>query len=115
MRWPTNKEQHAYMKLRQKEQLLKARWNPAEVWMYKKLLSTGLSWRRQAQWGYRLFDFWCAKLKIAIEVDGTSHNADYDAFRDSYNLKRSKILVLRVRNYNEEDAEKALKIIHLFK
>lgn len=80
----------------------------AEAWMADKLASTGMKWTRQAQWGYRLFDFWSAKLGVAVEVDGSEHKKEYDAYRDEYNYRRSGIIVLRVRNMNEEDAQKAL-------
>jgi len=82
--------------------------NPNELWMKAKLDTTGLQWTRQAQWGWRLFDFWCHELGIAVEVDGPEHDQAKDAKRDAYNLKRSGILVLRVRNQNEGDAAKAL-------
>jgi very-short-patch-repair endonuclease len=115
LNYPTTKEQHQYLRERQKEQLQKSKTSKAELWMFEKLNQTGLKWTRQAIWGYRLFDFWCHDLKIAIEVDGPEHNKNYDSFRDKYNLNRSNILVLRVRNFNEDDAQKALKAIEVFK
>jgi very-short-patch-repair endonuclease len=111
LRWPVKHEDHEYMKARQKENLLLAAKNPHEQWMKKLLEPTGLKWTPQARWGYRLFDFWCHKLGIAVEVDGNTHNPDYDAYRDRYNFLRSGVLVLRVRNRNEQDAMKALEII----
>lgn len=79
--------------------------------MESKLSLTGRKWTRQAMWGYRLFDFWCHELGIAVEVDGPEHNQEYDVARDRYNYFRSGILVLRVRNFNEADADKAIKAI----
>ena len=38
--------------------------------MAEKLAATGHRWSRQAIWGKRIFDFWCATLGIAVEVDG---------------------------------------------
>ena len=111
MKWPTNKEKHAYMKMRQQQNIDESRDNPNEKWMLSHLATTGYKWRRQAQWGYRLFDFWCAKLGIAVEVDGKTHDPEYDAVRDRYNYSCSGILVLRVRNRNESDAQKALETI----
>lgn len=108
MKWPTAAEQHAYMKMRQDQNLAICWKNSNEAWMAEKLEKTGWTWKRQAQWGYRLFDFWNFALGIAVEVDGLSHNKSYDAVRDAYNLQRSGILVLRVRNRNEEDARRAL-------
>lgn len=111
MKWPTNADQHAYMKMRQDQNLLECQSNPNEAWMLRKLETTGWKWKRQAQWGYRLFDFWNAYLGIAVEVDGLTHDKVYDGVRDDYNWERSGILVLRVRNRDEADAEKALETI----
>lgn len=52
--------------------------NPNENWAAEQLKATGLKWTRQAQWGYRLFDFWNALKGIVVEVDGLSHKQDYD-------------------------------------
>lgn len=75
------------------------------------LKTTGRKWTSSATWGYRIFDWWCHELGIAVEVDGPEHNKDYDAYRDEYNFRRSGIIVLRVRNRNEDDALRALSQI----
>jgi len=111
LRWPTNKESHEYMRERQQQNLKLCLSSRAEEWMLQKLKTTGLKWTRQAQWGYRLFDFWCAKLGCAIEVDGSEHDADYDEYRDEYNFRRSGIIVIRVQNFDESSAEMALRLI----
>lgn len=113
MRWPTNKEEHAYMKGRKEENKAKSARNKAENWMAEKLEETEYKWSMQTQWGYRVFDFWNHYLGIAIEVDGDSHDPEYDRVRDEYNLKKSAIKVIRVRNFNEEDAKAALKEISI--
>lgn len=100
------------MKMMQAKNKKSSRRSKAESWMKDKLASTGKKWSRQAQWGYRLFDFWNHELGIAVEVDGPEHDKEYDAFRDRHNLKRSGILVLRVRNFNEKDAEVAITTIN---
>lgn len=111
LRRPVDKETHAYMKERQKQNIVSCKKSKAEDWMKDKLAETGLKWRRQAEWGYRLFDFWNHKLGIAVEVDGKEHNKEYDSYRDKYNYERSGIIVLRVRNFNEDDAITALSVI----
>lgn len=111
LRWTNDADAHRYMKERQNQNLARSARNPNENWMGEKLATTGRKWRRQAQWGYRLFDFWCHELGIAVEVDGPEHRIDYDNHRDEYNYRRSAILVLRVRNQNEEDAAAVLGII----
>ncbi len=113
MRYTTNKEQHAYMKMR-KEQNYKRCFNlDSENWFNDKLKKrVGFNFSRQAQWGYRIFDFWFPILGIAIEIDGKEHDKGYDSFRDKYNFERSGIIVLRIPNYNEGIADVIIKQIN---
>ncbi|KKN47315.1 hypothetical protein LCGC14_0664210 [marine sediment metagenome] len=102
------------MKQRQRENAEKCKDIKAENWFLNKYLSkTKLKWKRQAQWGYRLFDFWNSQKGIAVEVDGSSHSnkKDYDQYRDDKNYRNSGIIVLRVRNYNDKDAHRAIEAI----
>lgn len=111
--WPTHSEAHAHMKMRQ-NQNRKRGLTKAEQWMLDEyLLQTNLKWTPQAQWGFRLFDFWNSMLGLAVEVDGPEHNASKDIARDAEDWERSRILVLRVRNWNRLDAEDALQRIRL--
>jgi len=80
--------------------------NANELWALEILKTTPYKWTPQAQWGYRIFDFWCAKLGVAIELDGKEHDADYDAYRDEYNYRRSGVVVLRVPNGDRERLDK---------
>jgi very-short-patch-repair endonuclease len=111
LRWATNAEQSAYMREMQAKNRRRSASNPNELWMADKLDETGLKWTPQAVWGYRIFDFWCHQLGIAVEVDGPEHRIEYDNYRDEYNYRRSAVLVLRVRNRSEEDAAAALRVI----
>lgn len=111
LRFPTNKEEHLYMKWRKNQNIAKSLKNESENWFDEKIKPLGIKYSRQAVWGYRVFDFWFSGLGIAVEIDGNSHNKEYDAYRDEYNFKRSGIIVLRVRNKNENDAEKVISQI----
>ena len=111
LRWPTDAEQHAYMRERQAQNKAKTKNNKNERWAAGRLKESVKKWTEQAQWGYRLFDFWCAELGVAVEIDGPEHNQKYDAHRDEYNYRRSGIVVLRVRNRNEEDMRRCLLAI----
>jgi very-short-patch-repair endonuclease len=108
---PSNTEQHEHMAMRQQQNMDRAVRNPNENWMASILDETAQSWTRQARWGWRVFDFWCRELGVAIEVDGPEHRHARDSKRDDYSLRRSGILVIRVRNRNEEDAANALAVI----
>src|SRR3990167_9175123 len=79
--------------------------------MAEKLKATGLKFSRQATWGYRVFDFWNAQKGVAVEVDGPEHRLGWDKLRDDHNWKRSRIIVLHVRNRNEDDATRAITAI----
>lgn len=110
--WPTNKDAAAHMKMRQNQNLVSCKKSKAESWMADKLESTKpFKWTRQAQWGIRLFDFWNYKLGIAVEVDGSEHVHNIDITKDRVDYVVSGIVVLRVRNFNEDDAGKALLYI----
>jgi very-short-patch-repair endonuclease len=111
LRRPTNADEQRYMLSRMRENRELSAANHNENWLYGKLKLTGFKWTWQVVWGYRIFDFWCHELGIAVECDGPEHRADYDAYRDEYNYRRSGIVVLRVRNRNEEDAALALAFI----
>lgn len=108
LRYANTKEVSQYMSMRQAQNKMKAKNNPNEQWMAEHLAKTGLKWTPQARWGFRIFDFWCSKLGIAVEVDGVEHDALWDVVRDEANYAVSGILVLRVRNRNEEDAARVL-------
>ena len=61
----------------------------SEVLMWKALQKKqflGLTFNRQITIGPYIVDFFCAKAKVAIEVDGESHEGkeEYDAERDRY-------------------------------
>ena len=109
--YPTNKEEHAHLKMRQKQNLASAKLSKAEAWFKKILDTTCYKWTRQAQWGVRLFDFWCHKIGVAIEIDGEEHDKKRDFGRDMANYKISGIKVIRVKNFNEHDALKSLEEI----
>jgi very-short-patch-repair endonuclease len=97
------------MRVRQRQNL--QRRSKAELWMAEHLSKTGVKWTRQAIWGRRIFDFWSHDLGIAIEVDGPEHKKKVDDYKDAYNLHRSGVIVIRVKNFNEDDAQMALEKI----
>ncbi len=68
---------------------LRREMSPAEVFLWQHLRKQGLvKIRRDHPFGPYALDFFCAKAKLAIEVDGTSHDmGDHparDAVRDAY-------------------------------
>ena len=61
----------------------------------------GRKFRRQYSVDAYVLDFYCPELKLAIEVDGSSHDAteakDYDKMREKI-IEQCGIKVLRFRN-----------------
>ncbi len=74
---PVTKREAAWIK--GKATILKKKIVLAEVWAHPFLKQTRLKWTRQSVWGYRIFDFWCHEKGIAVEIDGLTHDKDYDA------------------------------------
>lgn len=111
LKYPTNADAAQHMATRQAQNRSRASSNPNEQWMLRHLCTTGFRWRPQAVWGTHIFDFWCHALGVAVEVDGPEHHAERDAVRDAADLQVSCIVVLRVRNRNEDDALAALAAI----
>jgi very-short-patch-repair endonuclease len=70
-----------------------------------------LKFRRQHAFDDYILDFYCHKMKLAIEVDGAVHNdpevAAYDKVRTN-NLNENGITVLRFTN---DEVEKNLKSV----
>ena len=66
------------------------------------LVNLGLNFRRQRPIGRFIVDFYCADLKLVIEVDGESHNsaeaAAYDEARTIF-LQALGLTVLRFTNH----------------
>jgi hypothetical protein len=58
----------------------------------------GLKFRRQHGAEQRIFDFFCAELGLAIEVDGGTHDPENDARRDAQMLAEHGIRTLRFGN-----------------
>lgn len=60
---------------------------------------TGYKFYRQKIFNHFIVDFYCAKLKIVIEIDGTSHEG-----KEEYDKRRESVLEsleLKVIRYND--------------
>ena len=70
---------------------------------YDFLKSLPMTINRQKVVGNYILDFYCAKARTAIELDGSQHYSDegirYDKKRDEY-LAEQGIQVLRYSNYD---------------
>jgi very-short-patch-repair endonuclease len=57
----------------------------------------GLHFRRQQVISGYIVDFYCDAARLAVELDGAFHDADYDALRDLA-LARAGVSVMRIQN-----------------
>lgn len=95
---------------------LRSNLTPSEAFMClllkgKKL--DNLKFRRQHSIGKYIVDFYCPKKKIAVELDGASHNGreEYDYNRDLF-IQSFGITVLRFKNHEVfNDTEGVLEAI----
>ena len=87
---------------REHRKCLRSNMTPAEAVLWRTLKGrevSGLKFRRQQGIGPFILDFYCPKHKLAIEIDGSSHDykGDYDADRTAF-LQQQGIRVLRFSN-----------------
>lgn len=103
---------------KEKRRALRKRSTRAERLLWQNLRNRtfeGFKFRRQFSVGFFVLDFYCPELKLAIEVDGYSHNSDgaqkYDAERQKI-IEHYDVRFLRISDEEvHEDIEKALKKI----
>ena len=79
----------------ERAQRLRREATPAERKLWARLKAkqlNGLAFRRQHPVGPYIVDFYCAELKLAIEIDGDSHGNDDAQRRDE---KRSAFISLK--------------------
>lgn len=71
------------------------------LWNYLKAGVQGLKFRRQHPIGIYIADFYCHKLKLIVEVDGTIHDLkdvkENDKIREDY-LKEQGCVIIRFTN-----------------
>ena len=67
------------------------------LWAMLRRNAQGLHFRRQHALGPYILDFYCAKARLCVEVDGPAHadRAEHDSRRDAY-LAGQGISTLRV-------------------
>ena len=71
------------------------------VWLHLRKKQLGYRFLRQYSVDYYVIDFYCPKLKLAVEIDGDVHNLpdqkEYDAKRQKY-LESFGITFIRITN-----------------
>lgn len=76
------------------------------LWDAIRLDALGFRFRRQFGIGEYIVDFYCSKLKLAIELDGKQHDSqdglEYDKIREEY-MKTLGIMTIRFKNKEIRD------------
>lgn len=67
------------------------------LWHYLKNKQLGYRFRRQFGIDRYVIDFYCPKLRLAIEIDGPTHELDKDKYRQG-NIESLGIKFLRFTN-----------------
>jgi imidazole glycerol-phosphate synthase subunit HisF len=81
------------------------------LWEYLRQHPLGYKFRRQHPLGIYVVDFYCHKLKLVIEVDGSVHNLKEIKEAD---LERQKLLEmegLKVIRFTNEDILKTKEVV----
>ena len=77
----------------------------------------GAKFRRQHQLGPYILDFYCAELKLAIEIDGAQHYTEPHQARDLSRTRYLENQAIRVLRYSNLDVltrlESVLQTIYL--
>jgi len=71
------------------------------LWRYLKTKPLGCKFRRQHPYGLYIFDFYCHKAKLVIEVDGSIHENKDVKLKDAerqHNIESDGLRVIRFRN-----------------
>jgi len=77
------------------------------VWRYlRNRRMSGYKFKRQYSIDHFVIDFYCPELKLAVELDGESHNnseqMEYDIKRQKYlEVFNIKFVELKMKNYSE--------------
>jgi very-short-patch-repair endonuclease len=82
-----------------------------EVLLWRELRAKQLKcdFHRQVPIGHYIVDFYCHELKLAIEVDGSSHNHE-DAFeRDPERQRELEELGVTVLRFRERDVRQEIR------
>ncbi|MFH1335135.1 MAG: endonuclease domain-containing protein [Candidatus Zixiibacteriota bacterium] len=95
---------HNLRRLKERRQKLRNKATKAEAELWRVIQHSklgGKKFRRQHSVGYYILDFYCPEERLAIEIDGDSHEKNestpYDKSRTEF-LESMRIRVLRFKN-----------------
>lgn len=96
-------------KYKEASQQLRKSMTNAEIFLWSKLKGKqlqGLKFRRQCGINNYMVDFYCPKLRLAIEIDGDIHGYDSQIIYDKQRQKEIEDLGIKVLRYRNKDVIK---------
>ena len=72
---------------------------------YDYLSACPARFRRQKQFGYYIVDFYCAKHKLVVEIDGSQHYEPEEQIRDAERTDYLNSLGLQVIRFSNHDVD----------
>jgi len=97
---PYNPRLKAFARMLRKQGIL----SEVLLWKQIKLKTMGVEFHRQVPIDEYIVDFYCHELKLAIEIDGTSHD-DYDEVKVNDEKRQRRLEGLGVRFIRFHDLE----------
>ncbi|HLF28539.1 MAG TPA: endonuclease domain-containing protein [Anaerolineae bacterium] len=100
---PSQKRWRASVEMQTRARELRRDMTPAEKGLWARIRDgqlNGMHFRKQHAVGRFILDFYCAKAKLVIEVDGDSHadQVEYDAERTRWLNEQKHYCVIRFTN-----------------
>lgn len=92
-------------KLKERARELRQNMTPGEIVLWQRLKGKqveGYDFDRQRPIDQFIVDFYCKKLRLAIEVDGTSHDSDEAQQRDVERQARLEAFGVRFLRFRDE-------------
>ena len=92
--------------LKERARKLRKNMTPGEIILWKHLKGKqmyGYDFDRQRPIDQFIVDFYCKKLMLAIEIDGSSHDSESAQERDRERQERLESLGVRFLRFREED------------
>lgn len=93
---------------------LRKRMTRSEVILWQHLKGkqmNGYDFDRQRRIDEYVVDFYCKKLKLAIEVDGSSHDSEEAQEQDRYRQQRLEALGVRFLRFRDEEVRQNVEAV----
>ena len=84
------------------------------LWQILRKQQIGVKFRRQHGIGEYIVDFYCAELKLVIEVDGDSHYSDHDQSYDKTRERFMQSLGIETLRLKNDDVMKNIEGVYQY-